>query len=147
MKSIPRCFTIEIERFYLTCRLAIKPLSTSLRGSQKRITCNLCYLTISLNKNNLCFKFVTPIWMVQAKQILQYTFIENDLVGIVASTPVPPRAKSSELQLASLISAYTEIYDFKIDLRWGDIQYINYLKWRIRITEAYCARRYLSHKL
>ena len=42
-----------------------------------------------------------------------YTFIENDLVGIVAPTPVCPKAKSRELQSSSLISAYTIIDDLE----------------------------------
>ena len=42
-----------------------------------------------------------------------YTFMENDLVGIVAPTPVCPKAKSRELQSSSLISAYTIIDDLE----------------------------------
>ena len=46
--------------------------------------------------------------------MLHYTLILNALVGIVASTPAVPKAKSSELQLSSLISAYTIISDQNI---------------------------------
>ena len=49
-----------------------------------------------------------------------YTFIENDLVGMVAPTPVCPRAKSRELQSSSLISRldnsqslFCSYYDFE----------------------------------
>ena len=51
------------------------------------------------------------LWYLRPIKPVIYTFIENDLVGMVAPTPVCPRAKSRELQSSSLISAYTVIDD------------------------------------
>ena len=64
------------------------------------------------NDNNNIFilnTLNTWLWYLRPIKPVIYTFIENDLVGMVAPTPVCPRAKSRELQSSSLISAYTII--------------------------------------
>ena len=55
----------------------------------------------------------THRFCIRQNFIFQYTFMANDLVGIVASTPAPPNAKSRKLQLSLLISAYTAINSWR----------------------------------